>query len=1030
MVSSTFNDLVQHRAALVKAIKAHGLTDIAMENDSAKLSDVIDSSLQMVSDSSAYIGIISMRYGQIPECAKRNPDKLSITELEFNEATRLGRPILLFLMGENHLLRKGDFELSAVNGEKLDAFRARAKVSADSRVHRVYATFDSLEEFQQKIGPSIAELRRFLDAQPEATGAFTSVGRKSADPAVIPKPPALYAEPAYIGSHQFIGRQATLSALSDWASPANPHAILLFDAIGGNGKSMLTWEWTTRHATKASPDWAGRIWYSFYERGAIMADFCQHALAYITGQPLERFQSEKTPKLMGQLVRHLQARPWLLILDGLERILVAYHRIDAAIIPDEDANTPTDEIAERDPCAAIRPEDDDSLRALAAVAPSKVIITSRLMPRVLLNQAGQAIPGVQRIALPGLRPADAEALLRSCGVTGDSESIRRYLATNCDCHPLVIGVLAGLINDYLPDKGNFDCWANDPTGGGQLNLANLDLIQRRNHILKAAMDALSESSRRLLSTLALLSESVDYRTLSALNPHLPPEPLKVHKPVDPKTSPDWQKLSGKKKAHAQREFETERAARLAYDRAVEERPQSVLKAGQELAKTLRDLERRGLLQYDAHIKRYDLHPVVRGVAAGGIRSDERNQYGKRVIDYFSRQAHDPYEQAQTLDDLRDGLHIIRTMLKVGQLKRAYDFYKYKLSSALFFNLEAYAEVLALLRPFFPNGWGTLPIGLGESSGSFLANDAGIALDWTDEPRLALDAFGATILADAKIGHWEGVALRLRNISNNLSGQNRLSQAERILLLTRELAGVASNRDLFLYRLWHFSILARLGRNEEAEGVWLALDPMGRHWSREYYRPGMAELEYARFQFRKGVLVEKHVATAEQLAREGMNRATVRECHGLRGTWLIERGQWALAAESLSEAVRMAREANAVDGMAETQIVLARFNLGQLTDTRREARTLAGARRPAHQALAELWLAIGDHEQAKKHALASYKWAWADGEPYVNRYELNKAKALLEQLGTDIPNLPRYNSAKDEKFSWEGEVELTFKRLRH
>ena len=54
---------------------------------------------------------------------------------------------------------------------------------------------------------------------------------------------------------------------------------------------------------------------------------------------------------------------------------------------------------------------------------------------------------------------------------------------------------------------------------------------------------------------------------------------------------------------------------------------------------------------------------------------------------------------------------------------------------------------------------------------------------------------------------------------------------------------------------------------------------------------------------------------------------------------------------------------------------------------------------------------------------------ADGEPYVNRYELNKAKALLDQLGTDIPNLPRYNSAKDEKFPWEGEVELTFKRLR-
>ena len=89
--------------------------------------------------------------------------------------------------------------------------------------------------------------------------------------------------------------------------------------------------------------------------------------------------------------------------------------------------------------------------------------------------------------------------------------------------PLVTGVLAGLINDYLPDRGNFDAWAADPDGGGQLNLANLDLIQKRNHILKAALDALSEKSRQLLSTLALLSEAVDYPAIIALNPYLPPD---------------------------------------------------------------------------------------------------------------------------------------------------------------------------------------------------------------------------------------------------------------------------------------------------------------------------------------------------------------------------------------------------------------------------------------------------------------------------------------------------------------------------
>lgn len=237
----------------------------------------------------------------------------------------------------------------------------------------------------------------------------------------IPKPPAFYAKPDYIGSHKFTGRTAELQVLTDWAVPADPTNLLLFEAIGGNGKSMLTWEWTTnpRHALAARPadkPWAGRFWYSFYERGAIMADFCQRALAYMTGRPLEYFAKKRTAELKDELLAQFHAQPWLLILDGLERILVAYHRIDAAEVPDEEANIPTDKIADRNPCDAIRDEDNDLLRALAAAAPSKLLVSSRLTPRVLLNPSGQPIPGAKRITLPGLRPPDAEALLRSCGI--------------------------------------------------------------------------------------------------------------------------------------------------------------------------------------------------------------------------------------------------------------------------------------------------------------------------------------------------------------------------------------------------------------------------------------------------------------------------------------------------------------------------------------------------------------------------------------------------------------------------------------
>ncbi|MFA7003349.1 MAG: SIR2 family protein, partial [Verrucomicrobiia bacterium] len=455
-------------------------------------------------------------------------------------------------------------------------------------------------------------------------------------PPSIPKPPDFYAEPDYIASHKFVGRDSQLQDISDWAKVADPTNLLLFDAIGGNGKSMLTWEWTTKHATTVRSDWAGRFWYSFYERGAVMADFCSRALAYMTGRPLEEFEKLKTAEMKDRLLARLHARPWLLILDGLERVLVAYHRIDAAEVPDEEANAPTDKVLNRNPCDTIRDEDGDLLRALAGARPSKILVSSRLTPRVLLNPSGQPIPGAKRITLPGLRPPDAEKLLRSCGIAGDSACIQDYLTQNCDNHPLVIGVLAGLIANYLPSRGNFDAWVANtgPQGGAKLNLASLDLIQRRNHILRAALDTLPEKSRQLLSTLALLSESADYKTLAAFNPHMPPEPEEVAVPEPPENHRRWQRMSDEQKVEAKKEYEAALACRKDYEQAVKAWRESaeVREAPGKLTETVTDLEQRGLLQYDDGEKRHDLHPVVRGVAAGGMKAEDRDRYGRRVVD--------------------------------------------------------------------------------------------------------------------------------------------------------------------------------------------------------------------------------------------------------------------------------------------------------------------------------------------------------------------------------------------------------------
>jgi predicted ATP-binding protein involved in virulence len=632
MVSSTFTDLKEHRDELMKALRKEEIFAIGMEDYvPTPKDDVISSSINMVGKGSAYIGLISHRCGQVPESAERNPQGYSITRLEFEEAQRLGLPTLIFVMGDDHSVKPSDVETDAEKHEKLEAYRERAKEG------RIYVVFESLEDFTREVIHAVAKLRCFIYDQAKSAAAQPQDPIPTPPPSdSIPTPPAFYAEPPYIGSHEFVGRKAQLDILDDWASPADSHPVLLFEAIDGVGKSMLTWEWVTKHATSIREDWAGCFWYSFYERGAIMADFCRRALAYITGRPLKEFRKKKTAELGELLLHQLQERPWLIVFDGLERVLVAYHRFDAAQITDEEADAAVDQIAHRDPCAAIRPEDDEILHALAGAAPSKLLLTSRLIPRILLNASSQPIPGVLRERLPGLRPPEAEALFRSCGITGDSEDMQNYLQSHCDCHPLVIGVLAGLVNDYLPDRGNFDAWVADPDGGGKFNLADLDLVQKRNHILKAALAALDDKSRQLLSTLALLFEAVDYLTLNALNPHLPGEPEKVEKPKKPEKGGRWKRMTDEKKEQARKSYQADLKHWEEYEQAMRARQESpeFLSAPQKLQETVRDLESRGLLQYDAQTKRYDLHPIVRGIAAGGLRQDEKDRHRQDVIDMY------------------------------------------------------------------------------------------------------------------------------------------------------------------------------------------------------------------------------------------------------------------------------------------------------------------------------------------------------------------------------------------------------------
>jgi hypothetical protein len=164
MISSTFIDLKEHREAAIDALLAAGFYPVVMEHNIGTPDDhVISSSLDMVDSAAAYICLIGDRYGQTPTSAAHNADGLSVTELEFNRARGKPLPIRLLIMGDNHPIARVHAERDPDKLRKLEAFRASAKtLEATGDLHRIYQTFDSLDEFKVAIASAAHSLRDHL----------------------------------------------------------------------------------------------------------------------------------------------------------------------------------------------------------------------------------------------------------------------------------------------------------------------------------------------------------------------------------------------------------------------------------------------------------------------------------------------------------------------------------------------------------------------------------------------------------------------------------------------------------------------------------------------------------------------------------------------------------------------------------------------------------------------------------------------------------------------------------------------------
>ena len=97
-LSSTYVDLVEHRAKAANAIERLGQHGVRMEVFGARPAEATAVCLDEIEASDAFVGIYAHRYGYVPDGSD-----VSITEQEYDFAQAESKPRFCFIVDEDYV---------------------------------------------------------------------------------------------------------------------------------------------------------------------------------------------------------------------------------------------------------------------------------------------------------------------------------------------------------------------------------------------------------------------------------------------------------------------------------------------------------------------------------------------------------------------------------------------------------------------------------------------------------------------------------------------------------------------------------------------------------------------------------------------------------------------------------------------------------------------------------------------------------------------------------------------------------------
>ena len=573
----------------------------------------------------------------------------------------------------------------------------------------------------------------------------------------IPEPPAPYIAHPYTLTqvHDLIGRQAELNWLTDWVTNPDSGAfsarLFCFVAIGGMGKSAIAWKWFNEIALAEMQPLVGRLWWSFHESDASFENFLNRALSYVSGLSEEEVRTLPWHDRETQLLAVLSDEPYLFVLDGLERILIAYHRMDASYLADDEYDEqaanyvvgatglpPTSAqafVGQHRLRQTIDPRAGSFLQKLTQVKTSRVLVTTRLYPAELQVPTGHPRAGCFPYFLPGLSDDDAIGLWRALGVSGSRGELAPIFRS-VEGHPLLVQTLASEVATYRKAPGDFSEWRADHP---QFDPTTLSLVQSRTHILDYALRGLTEDIRHTLHTLVGFRMPAPYDALEAL-------------------------LVGNGKTYAR---------------------------AQELDIALSELEDRGLLGWDREANRYDAHPIVRGVVWQLMTTQAQQAVYAALEAHFEPMATpDDWQEVESLDDLAPAIERYHMLVGLGRYDDAFVLFRDRLSRATLFRLAAYRERIEWLELLFPEGVEELPALTDESRQAFTLNALAQSYEITGQPGRAVPFYRRDLAIHKQQENKNNLQIGLSNLSEALretgAFREAVSTLRQSLVLSREL----------------------------------------------------------------------------------------------------------------------------------------------------------------------------------------------------------------------------------------------------